>query len=291
MKNKVTNFKVMDMSQETARPEFRESRNGLWIDYGKDNLYPQYLLDVYQYRSNKHKAIISKKVMMASGNGVKDPVTDSLRQFLDNKWSDNDIEEIMVKCNYEIEIYGGFALQVRWSIDGSKVSAVDYLPFHKVRLSTNDNKVFISKDWSKKQRSENVPVEYQLFSPKLAKDFPTQVFYFTVDTVGQEYYPIPFYSSTLNWIELDYEIGNFHLNSVRNGFMPGFILNFATGIPSDEEMDMAYREFEKKYTGTNNANKFILTFSDTGDQAPMLTPINLNDSDERFLLLRDQVES
>ena len=71
--------------------------------------------------------------------------------------------------------------------------------------------------------------------------------------------------------------------------MPGFILNFSTGIPTLEEMEMAYREFERKYTGAENAGKFILTFSEGQDQKPELIPINLNDSDERFILLRDSM--
>jgi hypothetical protein len=158
-----------------------------------------------------------------------------------------------------------------------------------VRLSTDDNKVVISRDWKNWRRTENKPDEYFKFSPKMAKQHPTQIFYFLTDTVGQEYYPIPYYSSTLPWIELDYEIGNFHLSSVRNGFMPGFILNFATGVPTMEEMEDAYKEFEKKYTGSENAGKFILTFSEGQDQKPEFIPINLNDSDERFLLLHKEM--
>ena len=71
--------------------------------------------------------------------------------------------------------------------------------------------------------------------------------------------------------------------------MPGFILNFATGIPTMEEMEAAYKEFEKKYTGSDNAGKFIITFSEGADQKPELIPINLNDSDERFIMLHKEM--
>lgn len=284
------NIKVINMAKNQVLPIFKESRNSLWIDYGDNNLYPQYLLDVFHSKSNKHKAIISRKVMMTTGNGIE-ATTEQLKAFLANKWSDFDIEELSVKINYDLEIFGGFALNIRWNTDGTSIAAVDYLPFHKVRLSTSEDKVWLSKDWEFARRKENVPCELQKFSPKLAKEFPTQVFYFLLDTTGQEYYPIPSYQSSINWIELDWEISNFHLSSVRNGFMPGFILNFSTGIPTAEEMDGAYKEFEKKYTGTENANKFILTFSEGQDQKPELTPLTMNDSDQRFLLLHSELKN
>ena len=225
---------------------------------------------------------------MTTGNGI-DKTNPQIEEWIKNRWSDSDMEELTVKANYDLEIYGGFALNIRWNIDGTTIAAIDYIPYQKVRLSTDDDKVLLSKDWTNWRRSENKPEERWKFNPKKAKEHPTQVYYYLQDTVGQEYYPIPYYSSTLGWIELDGEVANFHLSSVRNGFMPGFILNFSTGIPTLEEMEMAYREFERKYTGSENAGKFILTFSEGQDQKPELIPINLNDSDERFILLRDSM--
>ena len=283
-------FTFMNFAKDQVQPIFRENRNGLWIDYGDNNLYPEYLLDIYLHKSNKHKSIIGRKVSMTTGNGVEDPVSEELKKFLKNQYGEYDIEELLVKSNYDLEIFGGFALQVRWNLDGTKIAALDYIPFHKVRLSTNEGMVYISKDWSQHRRKENVPYEMKMFSPLEAKEHPTQIFYFLTQTVGQEYYPIPSYSSTLTWIEMDYEIGNFHLSSLRNGFMPGFLINFATGIPTKEEMDMAHKEFTKKYTGTEEANRLILAFSNGRDEAPELTPIELNDTDERFLMLHKEMK-
>lgn len=282
------NIKILNFAKGQEIPVFRENRNGKWIDYGLDNLYPQYLLDVFHNYSNKHKAIINRKVQMTSGMGVE-KTSPEIGEWLKNIWSEHDIEELIQKCNFDLEIYGGFALNVRWNIDGTTIAALDYLPYQKVRLSPDDDKVLVSKDWSNWRRSECKPEERIRFNTKFAQKHPSQVYYYIQDTVGGEYYPLPYYSSTLPWIELDWEVGNFHLSSVRNGFMPGFILNFSTGIPTLEDMEMAYREFEKKYTGSENAGKFILTFSEGQEQKPELIPLNLNDSDDRFILLRDSM--
>jgi len=282
-------IKILNFAKGQELPIFKENRNGQWIDYGNDNLFPQYLLDVFHHRSNKHKAIINRKVDMTTGNGIEEPTTPELQRFIKNSWGTKDLEEISVHINYDYEIMNGFAVLVKWNLDGTRIAALEYMPFHKCRLSPCEQYILVSKDWRNWRKTENKPVEYCRFNPLKAQEHPTQIFYYVQESNGIEYYPLPYYSSTLTWIELDYEVGNFHLSSVRNGFMPGFILNFATGIPTMEEMENAYKEFERKYTGTDNAGKFILTFSEGQDQKPELLPISLNDSDERFIMLHKEM--
>jgi hypothetical protein len=53
---------------------------------------------------------------------------------------------------------------------------------------------------------------------------------------------------------------------------------------------MWYREFQRNYKGAGGAGKILITYSDGGDQKPELIPIQLNNSDERFVLLQDMVE-
>jgi hypothetical protein len=104
------------------------------------------------------------------------------------------------------------------------------------------------------------------------------------------FYPIPMYYSSINWILAEWEISNFHRSSIQNGFNAGFLLNFATGVPSKDEIKRAYREIEAKYTGTFNAGKFILTFSNGVEQQPNLTPIPLQDTDARYTQLNDLIK-
>ena len=85
-------FKILNFAKGQVLPTFKENRNGNWIDYGSDNLYPQYLLDVFHHRSNKHKAIINRKVDMTVGNGIKTPTTPELQKFIKNTWGQKDLE-------------------------------------------------------------------------------------------------------------------------------------------------------------------------------------------------------
>lgn len=284
-------IKVLNFDKTSTRPVFKTLKGGKWINYGKKNAYPEYLLDVFHNRSNKHKAIISKKVDMTTSNGFTEPISSELKEFYKNKHSDDDLEEIATRINYDLEIMNGFALIVKWSIDGKKIAALEWLPFHKCRLSLDEESIFVSSDWKNYRRAEHKPEEFLRFDSKQTKEFKTQVFYYTVKTNGVDYYPLPYYSSTLDWIELDGEIANFHLSGVRNGFTPSFMLNIATGIPEEEQMNTAVKALENKFSGTSNANKVLVTFSEGKENESRLTPIQLNDSDERFILLHKEMQN
>tara|TARA_R110000851_G_scaffold8_1_gene60 strand:- start:1028 stop:2149 length:1122 start_codon:yes stop_codon:yes gene_type:complete len=289
MDNNKIGFKVLNFDAIRDKPVFKAARNGDYIEYGSDNGYPQYLLDIFHNKSNKHKAIISKKVDMATGGGFLEAKSTELAKFLVNSYGKKDLGYVATRINYDFEIHNGFAMLVRWNNEGNKIAAIDWLPFHKCRLSIDEQNILVSKDWLEPRKAINKPVTYPIFSPELAKDNPTQVFYYIEESNGIDYYTLPYYSSTLSWIELDYEIATFHLASVRNNFNAGFILNFATGVPTEEEMANAQREMERKFTGTKNAGKFIITFSEGQDSKPELIPLEMNSSDERFILLHREM--
>ena len=176
------NLKILNFAKGQELPVFKENRNNQWIDYGKDNLYPQYLIDVFHHRSNKHKAIINRKVDMTVGNGIEEPTTEALRKFAENSWGTKDLEEIAVRIDFDYEIMNGFAILVKWNLDGSKIAAIEYMPFHKCRLSPCEKYILVSKDWANYRKTENKPVEYCRFDPLKAKEYPTQIFYYVEES-------------------------------------------------------------------------------------------------------------
>ena len=56
---------------------------------------------------------------MTTGVGISDAMTPELQKFLKNSWGELDIEELSQKINYDLEIFSGFAIQVRWNLDGT----------------------------------------------------------------------------------------------------------------------------------------------------------------------------
>jgi len=283
-------FKVFNFGKEYVAPEYKYNATYGFIEWGNDNQYPQYLLNLYNhYGSTTHKSIINKKSRLTTGYGLRDIVDNNLQEFVIT----NKIESVLRKCEIDFEIFNGFCFEVIWNNEGSSFD-IYYMPFMKIRKGIENKEIdyphfWYSKNWKEYKKDEYEPKLLRRFDPEIRTG--KQLYYYIEPNPQQdEIYPIPNYSTSINWIELDYEISKFHLNQVKQGFAPSFILNFATGIPSIEEMDEYYRDFKRNYQGAENSGKIIITYSEGQEQAPQLTPIQLNDSDERFIMLQDMVE-
>lgn len=284
------NFKIYSFNQAYQAPEYKwDAKNG-FITWGSDNNYPQYLIDLYNINgSATHKSIINKKSRLATGYGIKPVTNPELAKFI----KDKKLEKLFRRLEKDFEIFNGYAFEIVWNNDGSDFS-INYVPFHKIRIGIQNEEYsephfWFSTDWTKYKKEEYKPQYIAKFDPNIRKG--KQLYYYTEENPqADDLYPIAGYSSAINWIELDYEVSKFHLNQVKQGFAPSFILNFATGIPTEEEMDEFYRDFKRNYSSAENAGKIIITYSEGADGKPELIPIQLNDSDERFIMLQDMVE-
>lgn len=262
----------------------RTSRGG-WVNYGEDNLYPDYLISLMN-RSAKHNAIVKRKAMMIGGNGwnTQSLFTPGL-DFVANRFGDMNLNDIVFRSAYDFELFGSFALEIIWSKDRSKIAQINYIPANKVRLSECRKFVYYSDDWSNLKKY--TPVKKPIFNQ--FEFAPSQILYVKEYRPGTEYYGQPEYISCVNWIELEWEISLFHLNQVKKGFAPSMVITFKNGIPSDDEMRDIIRQLQADYEGAVNAGKTMFLFADGEDRAPSITPIQLNDSDERFIELNKEI--
>lgn len=285
------NVKIITFNQAYVAPTYTWNKAHHFVEWGHDNKYPHYLLNLYNfYGSTTHKAAINKKVRLSTGYGLKPILNEGLRQFVKK----NKLEKVLRKCDVDFEIFNSYCFEIIWSNDGSTFD-INYIPVHKIRRGIEDEEIdfphyLYSKNWDEYKKPEYKPEVLRKFDPSIRTG--RQLYYYIEPNPQQEdLYPIATYTTGINWVELDYEISKFHLNQIKQGFQPSFILNFATGIPTIEEQDDFHRDFKRNYAGTGNGGKIIITYSEGSEQAPTLTPIQLNDSDERFIMLRDMVET
>lgn len=295
MENKITKQKFYgSIVNVVGTPFISEvfSRND-WIMFGADNLFPQELLRIYQNSSPLHTGLVKKKVDMIAGLGFN-PVA-GLESFLSNEFSKDDLNVIVYKCAFDLVLFGGFYINVIWAKGGKQIAQIEHMPYEKVRAQKpcdkdyfgEDNEdvinYYISKDWSRTRRAENEPWLIPAFDERLAVEEPSQLYSVMSYTPGLEYYSMPSYMSILNWLRLDYEISAFHLQSVRNGFNPSMIITMKDGAPvTDEERQREYNNLKERYAGALNAGDFLLVYADSDATAPSFTPIQPNNSDERF---------
>ena len=304
MKTNKENTKVSMISApaiEVEAPEFKTVNNKEYVLYGVKNDFPTILKNMMN-TSSLHSAILKKKSDMTAGKGFE---TASLEQknFVNNVNGSETLNEIAYKNAYDLALYGGFCFLVTWSKDKKSIARVQYMDWSKVRKVKeleDDSEVAIrqtegvefyqvSSDWTQERKEKYKPEIVQGFSTKY-NDVATQLVYVSMYRPGSEdVYPLPDYQACSTYIALDTEIASWHLNSVKNGFTPSMMINMI-GVPSDEEMKQFQRKLEDQYSGSANSSKVILTLSEDESQVPVITPLTLNDSDERYKDLANQVK-
>ena len=278
-------MELLKLKEYVERSYAERPSNQGYVNYGDDNLFPQYLIDLYK-SSATHNALCTSIAYMIFGDGVQ---ADTLEARLKiQEWGLDD--EIRKAC-LDLKIQGGFALEVVYSIDRTTITKVRHCPFENVRSGevNEDEKCefyYYSKDWSDKRYEPEV---VKAFDPEQSVEYPVQILYVKPFSPGSYYYPKPDYIGSIDYIELDKEIGKYHINNIKNGMAPSFHLAFKNGTPSQEERRKIRNDVERQLAGATNAGKFIMTFSDQPDRKPDFDPFPLSDADKQYQFLSTEV--
>ena len=276
---------ILKLSQYQERSYAESANSKGFVNYGDDNLFPQYLIDLF-HSSSTHNALTTTIATMVFGEGFDATTLDGRLAF--DQWNLND--ELRKAC-VDFQIQGGFALEVNWSLDRTTIANVSHLPFENIRSGfvNEDEKVdyyYYSKDWSSKKEEVD---EICTFDPERNIDHPTQILYVKPFSPGSFYYPKPCYTGSIDYIELDKEIGKYHINNIKNGMSPSFSIHFKNGIPPQEERNRIRMDIERQMSGASNAGKFIVTYSDDPERKPDFEPFQLSDAHNQYQFLSEEV--
>lgn len=292
---------VSASASEIEAPIFKTLTNKDYIFYGDKNNYPTILRDMMN-QSGLHSAILKRKADMTAIHGfdVESPDQES---FIANTNGSETVNEIAYKNSYDLSLYGGYCFLATWSKDKKTVARIQFMDWSKVRKvkelddDSKESKLqeegvdffLISSDWTQERTAKHKPVLVQGFSEKHKNETTQLVYVPTYSPNSDDTYPLPDYQACSTYIAIDTEISSYHLNSCKNGFLPSMMINLI-GVPSDEEMKQFEKKMQSNYSGSANASKVILTISEDESQVPVITPLMLNASDERYKDLAEQVK-
>lgn len=273
-------FSVFDAPTKVI-PTFIEKETGKpYLNYGNDNKFPNYLWELY-LRSAVLQSIINGTADYTGGNGIIYSENPLVQRLKDNANGDGEtLEDVMKKITIDYLIFGGFALQVIYNKLG-EINELYWLDFRNVRRDKEGEKVYYSEDWV---RHSNDYLTYDIFNPDKKKG--TSVFYFK-GHISRGVYPIPRYNGALSAIETSTEISKFHLNSILNNFSGNFIINFNNGQPSVDVQEEIERKIRDKFSGADNAGKFLLAFNDSKENGVTVERIQDDNFDKKYDALRE----
>ena len=292
------NIISINLSTTTA-PVVTEVQGDNYINYGTDdwaNLYPQFLIDLY-YNSSTQAAIINatSEMIAAEDLVIEDEeerdieAVTKLKGFFANANGNETLNEVIKKIAFDFKLQGAFALNIVWTEDRTQIAEVYQVPVEKIRCEKPDemgkvHAYYVSSDWSDVRLNE--PQRVPAFNIN-DRTSPNQILYTGLYSPNMNAYHTPDYVAANNWALVDQRVAEYHLNNITNGFSGSYMISFANGVPTQEERFQIEQSLADKFAGSNNAGKFILTFSDDKTRTPDITPISSSDLSLQYLALQE----
>lgn len=278
---------------EIDLPQFVEVINKRWVTYGDDNLFPDFIIKLFNQSAINRTCILSKTdALIGQGLSFENEADNYLLKRANPTESWNDILE---KISLDLVMFGGFALNVIFSNDGKTIAELYHLDFSKVRsgiINPDTDKVesyFYCSDWTNTRKIK--PQEYVTYNKAKGKESPSQILYYYNYQAGAQYYPLPDYVGAVNDIQIDIEVSKFHISNLGNGLNPGLIISMNNGVPqTDSERAEIYDDIVSSFKGTHNAGRLMLLYNVDKDSAAEITTVDPA-NDDYYITLDERITS
>ena len=266
-------------------PHLVEKTNQDWVSFGENNLYPNYLLELF-LGSAINGALIKSIGAMIYGEGLEatnvDENTETKESYLRlTELLYNSDDDVLKDLALDLKLFGGCYVNVIWSRDRSKIAKMKHIPAQYIRsgkmIDGEIDTYYYSADWSKYKKSEYRPRAYSAFNTE-DRTQASQILMIRDKTPALFYGFAPDYVASTDWIQMELEIAQFHLSNITSGMTPSMHVGFSNGVPTEEERRTIERQLNQKFAGSGNAGKILITFNDGKETAPIIEPIQMNDA-------------
>ena len=192
-------------------------------------------------------------------------------------------QEETKRVSFDLKLFGNAAYQVFWNDEHTKIIKLYHIPIQTIRAEklNNEPKVqnyYYCTDWND-QRKIKDKKKIPAFGTSNEK---MEILYIKNYFPGLYYYSLPDWVSAMQYSIAEGEISNLHLNNITNGFLPAVMINFNNGVPAPEERQTIEDLLQAKFTGTDNAGRFMLSFNDDPATKPTLDIIQIDNLHEKY---------
>jgi len=282
------NFSVVNLAQQDV-PVIREDTKTRynWVPFGiglQDDFYPE--VTAAYNTSTTNAACIEGISDLIFGKGLytkNEGFTDVLAKILP--------QEELKRAIFDLKLYGNGAFQVYWNDDHTKVIKFYHTPVQTLRAEKlfDNPKIqnyFYCTDWFD-MKAQKTKIKIPAFGTSNEK---REILWVKNYTPGKYYYSIPDWIAALQFSFVEAELSNLHLNNIENGFLPLVMVNMNSGVPAPEERDTIEDLIERKFTGTRNAGRFMISFNDDAANKPTIDTIQIENLHEKFQYVADYAQ-
>ena len=280
MNKGIQNFSVVNLAQQDV-PVIREDTKTRynWVPFGiglQDDFYPE--VTAAYNTSTTNAACIEGISDLIFGKGIytkNEAFTDALAKIVP--------QEELKRAIFDLKLFGNGAFQVYWNDEHTKIIKFYHIPVQTLRAEKlYDNpkiqNYFYCTDWFD-MKAQKAKIKIPAFGTSNEK---REILWLKNYTPGKYYYSIPDWIAALQFSFVEAELSNLHLNNIENGFLPLVMVNMNSGVPAPEERDTIEDLIERKFTGTRNAGRFMISFNDDAANKPTIDTINIENLHEKF---------
>jgi hypothetical protein len=259
-----------------ALPYIQNSVSGKGMVYfGEENLYPQLLNQMY-YTSPIHGAIIDFTCRAVIGGGV-DIITDTMAERLDAGIFSRQIKikKLFDTLTLDFYIHNRVYIMFSFSDSGKFLTAKRVEPAN-IRHRF-DGGIEFSSDWSTQSDRRNL-VKYS----HGGKNVGDVIWEYKIETPGMDYYPLPTYSSSMNWCFLDGEQSFLQKNNIQESIFPSIFIRRPKRFANQKEID-EFRDGLIRKKGAQNAGHIGVLSGDGFENTPEVVAPPQAQNDNLFI--------
>ena len=261
-----------------------------FVEWGKGNNYPGYLLDLYNNVTTL-RSIINGNIDFITGDDVSIlPLGDRFAEGIMNTRGDL-ITDIVRDLAKDYNLYGGFALQIIRDHNGD-VAEIYYIDMRFIRSNKENDVFYYNEHWEKGGRKDVIiypkflrNLDWTSLSDEERDRHASSILF--IKNVHTQVYPAPMYAASVLSCEIEKAISQYHWNSLNNNFCPDIIINFNNGDPGDEIKEEIVSDLEEKFSGYQNGKRFMVSFNKDRMSAVTIDTIKTDDFSERYKALEE----
>ena len=270
------------------RPKISEDKNRDWVEYGDDNDYYSYLIDLYTNSTTNHSII----------NGISNMIYGKGLDALDSNKKPNEYaamrsivsDSCLRKVVLDLKLLGEGSFQVLYQ--KGEVKKAEHFPRQTLRAEKcnedgNVEAYYYHPNWSKVKRSDK-PQRIAAFGYGNGNEPEIKIVKKYVS--GYDYYCPVDYQGGLAYAELESEIADYLINDVQNGFSGTKVVNFNNGVPDAEKQLQIKNDVMRKLTGARG-EKVVIAFNNNAESKTTVDDIPLNDAPQHYEYLSNECSS
>ena len=269
----MSDIKLITLTSYT-RPPLMEDKSRDWVMNGRNNEHYNYIID-RNNGSPTNSSINQSYSTLIYGKGLRT----SSGSLGAEHWGR--LQTILRpreprKMVADFQVFGEFSFEVI-ETKGGELHSLTHIPKQMIipSIANEKNEIehyWFSRNWRKYTDAENTPVLFNAYGAAKGNS----VYVAKPYVVGAEYFGAPSYTAALVYAEMEEEIANVQISSIKNGLSAGYIIQIPNGTNyTPEEKEEFERQVKRKLTSSSNASNFIISFNDQ-EVAIEVTPFPVN---------------